>query len=205
MADFSRTMEQLQNFDFNDIDFNRVGVWPVPAKIFLCVIAISALIAGCYFLVVKDKQLIMQTEVAKEEKLKKDFQGKAHEAANLDKYREQMAQMSESFEALISRLPTDTEVPGLIEDIDDKGEESRLEIDNIDMLREVSSDFHVEKPFNIRVTGGYHEFGAFVSGVAGMPRIVTLHNFSIAPKSGSAGLLTMQILAKTYRYKDEGQ
>lgn len=202
MADLAKSFAQLKDFDFNDIDFNRVGVWPAPAKIFLCALVVAAIVAACYFLFVKDKEALLSREVSKEATLRKDFQTKAFEAANLEAYRVQMEQMRESFQAIVSRLPTETEVPDLIEDVDGKGEESRLSIDNIAMLNEVQSEVHVEKPFNITVTGGYHEFGAFVSGIAGMPRIVTLHNFSIGPAPGNTGQLQMRILAKTYRYRD---
>ncbi|WP_096086056.1 type 4a pilus biogenesis protein PilO [Agaribacterium haliotis] len=204
MADMAKFLEQLQEFDVNDIDFNRVGVWPIPAKIFLCVLVSVALVAACYFVIIKDKKLALSAEVNKEQSLRADFERKAHEAANLDTYRAQMDKMEESFGALVARLPTDTEVPGLLEDIDDKGVESRLEINSISLQKEVASDIHVELPIKINVTGGYHEFGAFVSGIAGMPRIVTLHDFSITPtnKDGS-GMLAMEMLAKTYRYKSE--
>ena len=203
MADLSKYLEQLQEFDVNNIDFNRVGVWPAPAKIFLCVLASAAIVAGCYFVFVKEKNLTLQTEQSKEVRLREDFKSKAYEAANLEKYREQMVKMRESFGALVSRLPTDTEVPGLIEDIDDKGVESSLEINKIELQNEVVSDIHVELPISISVSGGYHEFGSFVSGIAGMPRIVTLHNFSIQPENNNSGFLVMNLQAKTYRYKAE--
>jgi type IV pilus assembly protein PilO len=203
MADLAKSFAQLKDFDVNDIDFNRVGVWPAPAKIFLCALAIGLIVAACYFLFVKDKEALLEREIAKESSLRADFQTKAHDAANLEAYRVQMAQMEESFKAIVSRLPSETEVPDLIEDVDDKGEESRLVINNIGMLPEVQSDVHVEKPFNITVTGGYHEFGAFVSGIAGMPRIVTLHDYSIGSAPGNTGQLQMKILARTYRYRDQ--
>ncbi|MFT7558197.1 MAG: type IV pilus assembly protein PilO [Flavobacteriales bacterium] len=201
MADVARFFEDLQNFDINDVDFNRVGVWPVPAKIFVCCLAAAAILGGCYFLMVKDKELALKSEVSKEVKLKKDFERKAHQASNLEAYRLQMDQMVESFKAVVSRLPTETEVPGLLEDISDKGEDSRLEINSIALQRDVKSEFHIESPIQIKVTGDYHQFGSFVSGIAGMPRIVTLHNFSITPKSSGSGQLVMSVTAKTYRYK----
>ncbi len=205
MADLSKFIEQLQDFDVNDIDFNRVGVWPAPGKIFLCLVAAGAIIAGCYFMFIKDRQLTLESEKTKEVSLRKDFETKAYEAANLETYREQMVKMEESFGALVSRLPSDTEVPGLLEDISDKGEESRLEIESIDLKKEVVSEIHVELPISIDVAGGYHEFGAFVSGIAGMPRIVTLHDFKIERDQKENGLLKMNMLAKTYRYKPEAE
>ncbi|WP_370979924.1 type 4a pilus biogenesis protein PilO [Agaribacterium sp. ZY112] len=204
MTDVAKFIEQLQEFDVNDLDFNRVGVWPLAGRIFLCVLASLALVSACYFLVVKDKQLRLETVSSQERGLRSDFEAKAHEAVNLDTYRAQMVKMEEGFGALIARLPTKTEVPGLLEDIDDKGVESRLEINRIALQEEVVSDIHVELPIRIEVEGGFHEFGAFVSGIAGMPRIVTLHDFLIEPATkDKAGLLKMQLQAKTYRYKGE--
>ncbi len=205
MADFSSFLEDLQEFDVNDIDFSRVGVWPLPAKILLFVLAAAALVAACYFLVVKDKHVELGGAEQKEVQLKKDFKSKVSDAANLEQYREQMIAMTESYDALVSRLPEKTEVPGLIEDIDDKGVDSRLEINSIDLRKEVSTEIHIELPINISVTGGYHEFGSFISGIAGMPRIVTLHDFKISKKSTDSALLSMDLEAKTYRYKPEGQ
>ena len=200
MADVREYIEQLQNLDFNDIDWERIGVWPLPVRILLIVVAVIVIFVGCHFLIVKEKLSQLEFAQEKEQTLKKSFQTKAFDAANLDRYRKQMIEMDKSFGALISRLPSDTEVPDLLEDIDDKGVESRLTIDTIDLQDEVATEFYIELPININVSGGYHEFGAFISGVAGMPRIVTLHDFSIKEKGGQAGLLNMTITAKTYRY-----
>ena len=204
MADMQEYLEQLKNFNLAEVDWNRVGVWPLPGRILLFVIAIALIVAGCYFLVVKDKNAALEGAERKEKDLKAQFEKKAFEAANLEKYRNQMVEMEESFGALVKQLPSDTEVPGLLEDVNAKGLESRLTIQAIDLKAERQSEFYVELPIEIRVSGGYHEFGAFVSGVAGMPRIVTLHDFSIT-KASNAGTsnLNMTIQAKTYRYKDQ--
>ncbi|TVZ40571.1 type IV pilus assembly protein PilO [Alteromonadaceae bacterium 2753L.S.0a.02] len=208
MADLNKMMEQLQNFDINDVDWDRVGVWPVAVRIILSALAATAIIVAGYFFMVKEKNRELEVVKQKEVTLKQSFEQKAYEAANLDRYRAQMKEMEESFGALVSRLPTDTEVPGLLEDIDDKGVESRLSIDSIALQDEVSTEFHIELPIKIKVSGGYHEFGAFVSGIAGMPRIVTLHDFQIVksnPGKGAASNspLNMDIIAKTYRYKSQ--
>ena len=201
MADINEYVEKLREFDFNDIDWDRVGVWPLPGRILLFVLAIIAIFTACHFLIVSEKNTQLKTAKAKETTLRKSFETKAYDAANLERYRIQMQEMEASFSALVDRLPSDTEVPGLIEDIDDKGVESRLTIKSIDLQGEQATEFHIELPINISVEGGYHEFGAFVSGVAGMPRIVTLHDFSISENSRESGLLTMNVVAKTYRYK----
>lgn len=202
MAGMSDYAEQLKNFNFSDLDWERIGVWPVPARIFVSLLAGAAILAAAYFLIVKDKNMQLAGAERKEVDLKAQFEKKAFEAANLEKYRQQMAEMEESFEALKKQLPKDTEVPGLLEDIDEKGIDSRLAIESITLQPEVASEFYVELPIEIKVAGGYHEFGAFVSGVAGMPRIVTLHDFDIK-RDEKAGNLLMTIQAKTYRYKEQ--
>ena len=140
--------------------------------------------------------------VSKEADLKRSFESKSFQAANLDAYREQMKEMEKSFGALVSQLPSDTEVPGLLEDIDEKGSDSGLMINRIELQNETVAEFYVELPINIEVQGGYHDLGSFVSGIAGMPRIVTLHDYEITDKDGQ---LLMTIADKTYRYKSEDQ
>ena len=201
MADLNKYMEQLQSFDVNDIDWDRIGVWPLPARIFLFLVASVALVFACHFFVVKEKNEELAAVERQEITLYKSFESKAFEATNLERYRLQMIEMEQTFGTLVSRLPSDTEVPGLLEDIDDKGVESRLDIEKIELQAEKSTEFHIELPIKIIVTGGYHEFGTFVSGIAGMPRIVTLHDFKVGPAGKDSGQLTMEIIAKTYRYK----
>ena len=204
--DLNKYLEQLQGFDINDVDWDRVGVWPLFIRILMFIVAIVVIIVACHFLFVKERKQTLEKVTVKENSLRKDFETKAFEASNLDSYRQQMVEMEESFGALKSRLPKDTEVPGLLEDIDDKGLESRAAINSVDLLPESSTEFYIELPINISVSGGFHEFGAFVSGVAGMPRIVTLHDFSVSRTQSKNGLgtLDMDITAKTYRYKPQG-
>lgn len=198
-------IDQLNDFDINDIDWSRMGVWPLAAKIAVCVALTVAIIAAGYFLFVKDLTAQLDRIVKEEKTLKESFRGRAFQAANLDAYREQMQEMEKSFGALVAQLPSDTEVPGLLEDIDEKGAESGLIINSIDLRPEVAAEFYIELPISINVTGTYHDMGAFVSGVAGMPRIVTLHDYDIKASEESSGLLDMTILAKTYRYKSQDE
>lgn len=201
MADLKAFVDSLQDFDINDIDWDRMGVWPVPARIFVALMAAIVIVAGAYYFVVKDKNADLLRKQNEEKTLRESFEKKAFEAANLDRYRAQMIEMEESFGALVKQLPSSTEVPGLLDDIDEKGVQSRLTINSITPQAERTTEFYVELPIRIVVSGGYHEFGTFVSGVAGMPRIVTLHDFSIRNAGGANSMLTMDILAKTYRYK----
>ena len=148
----------------------------------------------------------MQEQLAKVEKrevrLKKEFEKKAFQAANLEAYRQQMVEMEESFGALIRQLPSDTEVPGLLEDITTKGQLNGLDVKSIDLQKEKAREFYIELPIAISARGSYHDLGAFISGMAGLPRIVTLHDFKITQNKGDASRLEMKITAKTYRYKD---
>jgi type IV pilus assembly protein PilO len=159
-------------------------------------------LAAGYYYHIEDLQLQLAKIEAEEVKLKKDFEEKAFQAANLDAYRQQMVEMEESFGALVSQLPSDTEVPGLLEDITNKGLLNGLEISSIDLQQESAKEFYVELPIAISATGSYHDLGAFISGMAGLPRIVTLHDFNITASGDNANHLNMSIIAKTYRYKD---
>ena len=199
---FEDTMRSLRDFDLGDLDFDNVGAWPTPIKLFIWLALLAAVLAGGYYYHVEDLQLELAKVEAQEVKLKKEFETKAFKVANLDAYRQQMVEMEESFGALVSQLPSATEVPGLLEDITNKGLLNGLNVSNIDLKNEQAREFYVELPISIKATGSYHDLGAFISGMAGLPRIVTLHDFNISAKGGNANALQMSIIAKTYRYKD---
>lgn len=202
---FSESMESLKSFDINDLDFNNAGSWPGPIKAVVYFIVFAGLVFGGYWFLIKDQYVELDRISAEEQKLKQQYEQKAFKVANLDAYRTQMEEMEKTFGALLKQLPVDTEVPGLLEDITNTGLGSGLEIKSIKLKPEIAKEFYVELPIDISVTGGYHDIASFVSGVAGLPRIVTLHDFKIAGGKGNKGsdLLTMGIAAKTYRYKSE--
>ena len=200
---FEDTMRSVRDFDIGDLDVDNVGSWPVAIKLFIWAALIAAILVAGYYYHIEGLQAQFTVVEAKEEELKKEFEKKAFQAANLDAYRRQMVEMEESFGALVSQLPSDTEVPGLLEDITNKGLLNGLDIASIDLQKEQAKEFYVELPIKIIATGSYHDLGAFISAMAGLPRIVTLHDFTItAPKAGT-NRLNMSIIAKTYRYKDE--
>jgi type IV pilus assembly protein PilO len=199
---FEDTMRSLREFDINDLDFDNVGSWPAAIKLIIWVVLLAAVAVGGYYYHIEDLQLQLAEVEAKEITLKKDFEKKAFQAANLDAYRQQMVEMEESFGALVSQLPSATEVPGLLEDITNKGLLNGLNIASIDLQKEQSREFYVELPIAISASGSYHDLGAFISGMAGLPRIVTLHDFKISAKGNNPNSLQMNIIAKTYRYKD---
>ena len=196
------TLRTLREFDVNDIDFDNIGSWPTAVKAVLCVLLLVLVVAGGYYYHIKDLQLTLGNVQAEEERLRSDYEKKAFQAANIEAYKAQMLEMEESFGALVSQLPSDTEVPGLLEDITNKGLMNGLEINSIALQPEQAREFYVELPIAITATGSYHDLGAFISGMAGLPRIVTLHDFSITAPSGNSNALNMSITAKTYRYKD---
>ena len=200
---FEETVRSLREFDASDLDLENVGSWPTVIKVIAWVLLLLIILAGGYYYHIQGMQEELAKEQEQETKLKKEFEKKAFQAANLDAYRQQMVEMEESFGALVSQLPSDTEVPGLLEDITNKGLLNGLEIASIDLQKEKAREFYVELPIAISASGSYHDLGAFISGMAGLPRIVTLHDFQISTDRNNANTLKMNIVAKTYRYKDE--
>lgn len=203
-----QSLDGLKNLDLNDLDFENVGSWPVVVKIIAGILVFVLVIVLGYNLYLKDMQAQLDSAIAQEAQLKQDFETKAFQAANLNAYKEQMVEMEESFGALLRQLPSDTEVPGLLEDITRTGLGAGLEFEEIKLQPEVAQQFYIELPIQISVIGSYHDLSTFVSGVAALPRIVTLHDFDITPVAAGAdsggSTLRMSILAKTYRYNDKG-
>ena len=196
------TFNSLREFDFGDLDFENLGGWPTPVKILAAFLLLMALLISGYYYHVDGLQKKLNKERDSESELRRDFERLSFEAANLEAYKRQMLEMEESFGALVSQLPSDTEVPGLLEDITNTGEQNGLAISKIDLLPEVPQEFYIELPISIVAVGSYHDLGAFISGMAGLPRIVTLHDFNIASSGTNTNQLQMNIVAKTYRYKD---
>ncbi|MCY1265722.1 Pilus assembly protein, PilO [compost metagenome] len=202
---FSDSLESLRKIDLADLDVNNLGSWPIAVKVITCLLLLIIVLALGYNFHLKDLELELDTKRAEEATLKDQFASKAFQAANLEAYKEQMKEMETSFGALLRQLPSDTEVPGLLEDITRTGLGSGLEFEEIKLLPEATQQFYIELPIQISVVGGYHDLATFVSGVASLPRIVTLHDFEIKPLSLESGSkLRMSILAKTYRYNDKG-
>lgn len=199
------SLESLRQIDLSDLDFNNIGSWPAAVKFIASVLLLVLVVALGYNFHLKDLQTQLESKQAEEVSLKEQFSSKAFQAANLDAYKEQMQEMEVSFGALLKQLPSDTEVPGLLEDITRTGLGSGLEFEEIKLLPEAAQQFYIELPIQITVVGTYHDLATFVSGVASLPRIVTLHDFDLVPASeDSSSKLRMSILAKTYRYNDKG-
>jgi type IV pilus assembly protein PilO len=198
-------LDSLRKIDINDLDLNNLGSWPAAVKTIAGALLLVLVLAGGYFFYIQDMQAQLDVARNDEAALKDQFSSKAFQAANLTAYKTQMVEMENTFGALLRQLPSDTEVPGLLEDITRTGLGSGLEFEEIKLLPEAAQQFYIELPIQITVTGTYHDLATFASGVASLPRIVTLHDFEIKPVDAkSPGKLRMNILAKTYRYNDQG-
>lgn len=186
----------------NNLDPENIGSWPLPVKILIWVIA--CVVAGflVFHLMLSDSMDSLERVKAQESELMKTYESKAFSAANLDSYKEQMKEMEATFGVLLKQLPKDAEVPGLLEDISHTGLAAGLTFNSITLAPEISKEFYIELPIDIEVKGGFHAFGAFVSGVSALPRIVTLHDYEIAPAGDQSHELIMKVRAKTYRYKE---
>lgn len=196
-------LNEFQLDDLNDIDWQNMGSWPLAGKAIFCLLLFVGVLAGGYFGLVADSLQMLEREQRNEQSLREGFENKAFRVANLDAYKAQMAEMQESFGSLLKQLPRDTEVPGLIDDISAAALSSGLKLSAIDPQKMTKTEFYNELPINIEVEGGYHEMGGFVSAVASLPRIVTLHDFSI--EKATDGRLKMSIQAKTYQYSGDGE
>ncbi len=190
-------LEELKSLDVNDI-----GRWPLPFRLgVIGIVFVLVVGVGVYMTIVKDKMPALQRAEAEEVTLRQSFENKQRKAANYDAYKAQLAQMEQSFGTMLRQLPGETEIPSLIVDISQTGLAAGLQEKLFQPQPEVPRDFYAEKPIKISLSGGYHEIANFVSGVAALPRIVTLHDIVIARDNASEfDALTMEVTAKTYRY-----
>lgn len=185
----------------NELDLRSVASWPMPARMVVIAIIFAAVLGLGYWLDIKDQRLRLEKAEQQEAELRQAFEFKAKKAANLQAYEQQLEEMKESFGAMLRQLPNKTEVAELLVDISQTGLASGLEFELFKPQSEIPKEFYAELPISIRVKGDYHEFGNFISGVAALPRIVTVHDVAIEQTKEDG--LTMNILAKTYRYLDE--
>ena len=193
-------VEELQALDVND-----VGRWPLVFRAAVIVIVFLVVaFAGIWFTIVKDKAPQLQAAEAEEQELRVTFENKQRKAANYDAYKAQLAQIEQSFGTMLRQLPGETEIPSLIVDISQTGLAAGLQEKLFQPQSEIPKDFYAEKPIRIQLTGGYHEIANFVSGVAALPRIVTLHNINITREEQNVyDRLSLEVTAQTYRYIEE--
>lgn len=190
---------------FNTLDTNNFGGWPLSVKITCWLFLFFVVCAIGYFLAIKPKLDAIDQAHAQEVNLLNEYKEKESKLRNLQQYRAQLEQMEATFNQQLQQLPKETEIPSLVEDINVTGVNSGLKFKNIRLENEVTQEFFIEQPISIEATGDYHSFGAFVSGIAILPRIVTLHDFVITAsqnpdKKSDIPTVDYSIKAKTYRY-----
>lgn len=199
--------QELKNYDFNDL--STLGSAPLIVKLLLSIIVLALVIAVGYQFSIKDKLSDLDQAQRKEIRLKSTFEKKYGQSANLEAYKTQLTEMELEFGSMIRQLPGKTEIPGLLVDISQTALASGLNIELFKPQDDVKKGFYAEKPIQIRLAGAYEQMAQFSSDIAALPRIVTLHDVRIYPantrEKQPSGKLTMEVIAKTYRYLDDGE
>ena len=202
-------MSEKKKIKVSDLDFNNIGNWPQNYKIGFCILVGFLILFLAYFLLIKGKREELQGLEQKESSLRQEFEKEQGDAANLEPLKQQLAQMEQVLQQMLRQLPSKTEMPDLIVDVSQTALSSGLANELFQPGPESPKEFYAEKPIALRMVGGYHQFGAFVSGVASLPRVVilTMHDISLKPKDGksitSNGALELSGTVKTYRYLDD--
>lgn len=193
--------------DLRSLDFNNSGAWPTQVKVGACVLLVALIIGLAWYLFVSDRRLTLETEEATEVQLREEFQGKQGRAANLEPLKQQLAQMEVMLQQMLRQLPSKNEMPDLIVDISQTALAAGISNELFQPGAESQLEFYAEKPIQLRMVGSYHQFGAFVSGVASLPRVVimTMHDISLEPREDAEGTLVLSGTVKTYRYLDEDE
>lgn len=187
---------------FDNLELDNIGQWPKAAKILLTIFIFVVISSLSYMMIVSDKIALLDQAVQQEQTLKDEFQMKYHIAANLELFQAQMVEAESIFANQLKSLPESHETPGLLDDITFIGTTSGLDFVKLNWQPEIAKEIYIELPIDIEVVGAYHEFGNFVSKIAGLPRIVTLHDFTITIAQVSSETLSLKLQAKTYRYQE---
>ncbi|MBU2892807.1 type 4a pilus biogenesis protein PilO [Colwellia sp. D2M02] len=188
---------------FDNLELDNIGQWPAAAKLVLAIF-LGVLVLGLGYMGIISNQLTQLERSYAEEKILKDsYKTKYHIAANLELFRAQMVEAEDTFANQLRSLPNSHETPGLLDDITFIGTTSGLDFVKLEWQPEISKEIYIELPIDIEVIGPYHAFGQFVSKIAGLPRIVTLHDFIINIAENDNETLNLKLQAKTYRYQEE--
>ncbi|MCL7713116.1 type 4a pilus biogenesis protein PilO [Stenotrophomonas mori] len=198
---------------FSNLDLNNIGNWPKAPKLAFCVLLALLMIGLSYLLVIRGKAEELTSLEAKEATLRQTFEKEQRRAANLEPLKQQLAQMEQVLQQMLRQLPSKTEMPDLIIDVSQTALSSGLNNELFKPGDEQLKEFYAEKPIALRLVGSYHQFGAFVSGVASLPRVVilTMHDINLKPKdlksgiSARGGALELSGTVKTYRYLDDSE
>ncbi|MDI1251752.1 type 4a pilus biogenesis protein PilO [Thermomonas sp.] len=200
-----------KQLSLRELDINNIGSWPQNAKIGFCALLSLLIIALAWWLFVSDKRTELETLQGQESDLRTEFETKQGRAANLEPLKQQLAQMEQQLQQMLRQLPSKTEMPDLIVDISQTALATGINNELFQPGPETPKEFYAEKPIALRMVGTYHQFGAFVSGVASLPRVVimTMHDISLKPVDTTGGRigpnspLELSGTVKTYRYLDE--
>lgn len=198
----------MMKFDasqFDNLELDNIGQWPAAAKLVLAIFLAAVVVGLGYVGLISDQIKTLDRVYAEEKTLKQSYRTKYHVAANLDLFRAQMIEAEDTFANQLRSLPNSHETPGLLDDITFIGTTSGLDFVKLEWQAEISKEIYIELPIDIEVIGPYHSFGQFVSKIAGLPRIVTLHDFNIEIEQGNTDTLNLKLQAKTYRYKESEQ
>jgi type IV pilus assembly protein PilO len=190
----------LSDIDLSEIDFNNMGAWPKAGKVGLALVVAATVMLLSYFFLIETQVTNLETAQQKELDLRVDYQKKYVMAINLELYQQQMLEMEKTFSVLLKQLPATHETPGMLDDITFAGTSVGLTFVRINWMPEIEKEFYTELPIQIEVIGDYHQIGNFVSEIAKLPRIVSLHDFVI--QSREDGTQSFSVIAKTYRYKE---
>jgi len=198
--------------NLNELDFENLGSWPLAARMTAVFIVFAAVLGGGYYYFTQETIAELESAEAKEQPLKDEFKRKQGKAANLEAYKKQMVEMEKRFGSMLRQLPQKTEVADLLVEISQTGLSNNLEFSLFKPSGEIRKEFYAELPVNIKVTGTYHDFGGFSTGIAALPRIVTIHDIKMSPLKKSKATeidddmkLTITLIAKTYRYLDQNE
>jgi type IV pilus assembly protein PilO len=194
-----------KGMDLRNLDTKNPGSWPLPIKMAACVVLIAVLIGATWYLKVSTQREELAGLEAKEKTLRAEFEDKQGRAANLEPLKQQLAQMELMLQQMLRQLPSKNEMPDLIVDVSQTALATGISNELFQPGPETAKEFYAEKPITLRMVGTYHQFGAFVSGVASLPRVVimTMHNISLTPRAGKPGLLVLSGTIRTYRYLDD--
>ncbi len=199
----------MSGFDLRNLDTSNPGGWPTSVKAFFCVILVALILFLGWYLVISDQQDALAAEKAKETTLRNDFEHKQARAVNLEPLKQQLADMEAMLQQMLRQLPGRTEMADLIVDISQTALASGIQNELFQPQAEIKKEFYAEKPIALRMVGTYHQFGAFVSGVASLPRVIimTMHDISLKPRDEKrpGGSLVLEGTIKTYRYLEEDE
>lgn len=199
-AQWATEWQRLREVDWRDLDIKEAGGWPWLLKVLSCLLALLVALSVMAWLVVSDQRDALASAQRQEVRLLSEYRSKASEAAFLPEMREQIASLEAQMASLRTMLPTDAEIPSLLDSISDAAVDNRLSIETIRLRPTQSQPHYVEQPLDIQVRGGYHQLARFVADISALPRIVTQHDFSLEPVEQRGDTLRLSLLARTYRY-----